>query len=292
MKKNRIKILVTGSNGLIGREFCNQLKQKNIIFKGTDTNFNILKKNFYNILRRFKPNIIIHCASHPGGLSFIDPIQNIKTNYIGSVKIINWCIKNKCKFIFLSSSAVYGNRNKKIKIKESDELLPETIYGINKLAIEKFIKNYSKFYNFNWLIFRLFATYGSGHKPNNYQGIVNVIISQIKNNNKLIIKGSLNRSRSLIYVKDAVRIMLDIIFKKINKKIINIGPEKFYTIRSLINVIEKIYNTKFKVQVAKGTPGDPKNNIANVSLMKKYCKIKTQYSLKQGITETIKERNA
>ena len=291
MKKNRVKILVTGSNGLIGGEFCNQLKQKNIIFKGTDTNFNILEKKFFNILNRFKPNIIIHCASHPGGLSFIDPIQNIKTNYIGSVKIINWCVKNKCKFIFLSSSAVYGNRNKKIKIKETDKLKPETIYGINKLAIEEFIKNYSKFSNFDWLIFRLFATYGSGHKPNNYQGIVNVIISQIKNNNQLTIKGSLNRSRSLIYVKDAVRFMLNIIFKKNNKKIINIGSEKSYTIRSLINLIGKIYNTKFKVKVVKSTPGDPKHNISNISLMKKFCKLRLNYNLKQGITETMKERN-
>ena len=68
------------------------------------------------------------------------PLKNIEINYIGSVKIIDWCIKNNCKFVFLSSSAVYGNRDKKKKIKETDQLNPETIYGINKLAIEKFIR--------------------------------------------------------------------------------------------------------------------------------------------------------
>ena len=247
MKKKKIKILITGSNGLIGKEFCSQLKSKNLIFKGTDINFNILKEKFYNLLNNFKPNIIIHCASHPGGLSFTDPIKNIEINYIGSAKIIEWCVKNKCKFIFLSSAAVYGNRTKKIKIKESDPLKPETIYGINKLAIEKFIASYSRHYNLDWLIFRLFATYGAGHKPNNYQGIVNVIISQIKNENKIIIKGSLKRTRSLIYVKDAVKLMINILLKNINKKIINIGSEKYYTIKSLINSVEKIYKKKLLI---------------------------------------------
>ncbi len=284
MKKNKIKILITGSKGLIGSEFYTQLKYHNYDVKGIDTDFNILKKKFFSFLNKFKPKIIIHCASHPGGLSFKDPIKNIKINYLGSVKIIKWCAKNKCKFIFLSSSAVYGNRTKKIKLKEIDALQPETIYGINKLATEKFIYSYSKYYKFDWLIFRLFATYGAGHKPNDFQGIVNVIISQIKHKNVLIIKGSLNRTRSLIYVKDAVKLMLNILIKN-NKKTINIASEKFYTIKSLIKLIKEIYNKKFKVKVINGTQGDPLHNIADLSLMKKLTKTKIEYNIYRGIKE-------
>ena len=61
------------------------------------------------------------------------------------MKIADWCSKNNCKFIFLSSSAVYGNRNKKIKIAENDFTDPQTIYGINKLSTEKFLINFSKY---------------------------------------------------------------------------------------------------------------------------------------------------
>ncbi len=284
MKKNKIKILITGSKGLIGSEFFAQLKHYNYDVKGIDTDFNILKKKFLSFLNKFKPKIIIHCASHPGGLSFKDPIKNIKINYLGSVKIIKWCAKNKCKFIFLSSSAVYGNRTKKIKLKETDTLKPETIYGINKLATEKFIYSYSKYHKFDWLIFRLFATYGAGHKPNDFQGIVNVIISQIKHKNVLIVKGSLNRTRSLIYVKDAVKLMLKILNKN-NKKTINIASEKFYTIKSLIKIIKEIYNKNFKVKVINGTQGDPLHNIADLSLMKKLAKSQIEYDIYRGLKE-------
>lgn len=291
MKKNKIKILVTGSNGLIGREFCNQLKIKKIKFKGTDINYNILNKNFYNFLNIFKPNIIIHCASHPGGLSFNFPIKNIEVNYVGSAKIIDWCAKNNCKFIFMSSSAVYGNREKIKKIKETDPLKPETIYGINKLAVEKLIQNYHKHFKLNWLVFRLFATYGPGHKANDYQGIVNVIISQLKNGNKIMIKGSLKRTRSIIYVKDAVKLMLNILLKNKKNKIINIGSEKYYSIAFLINIIGKIFNKKIKIKKMPGTPGDPLHNNADITYMKTFTNLRSSYDLNKGIQETKNKRN-
>lgn len=291
MKKNKTKILVTGSKGLIGGEFYSILKSKHFNVKGVDTNFNILGKNFFNLLNKFKPKIIIHCASHPGGLSFKDPVKNIQTNYLASVKIIIWCEKNDCKFVFLSSSAVYGNRTSKISLKESHYLKPETIYGINKLALETFIQKYSGYKKFNWIIFRLFATYGPGHKENDYQGIINVIISQIKNKKNIIIKGSLNRTRSLIYVKDAVKIMIDILLKKKNKKIINISSNYRYSVRSIIYFVKKIYNKKFKIKVINGTTGDPMYNIANTSLMKKFTKIKVEYDITKGISEIKKLRD-
>ncbi len=290
MKKSKIKILVTGSNGLIGREFCNQLKIKKIKFKGTDLNYNILKKKFYNLLSSFKPNIIIHCASHPGGLSFKLPIKNIEVNYIGSAKIIDWCVKNNCKFIFMSSSAVYGNRETIKKIKETDHLKPETIYGINKLAVEKLIQNYHKYQKLNWLVFRLFATYGAGHKSNDYQGIVNVIISQLKKGNKIIIKGSLKRTRSIIYVKDAVKLMLNILLKNKNKKIINVASEKYYSISFLISTIANIFNKKIKIKKMSGTPGDPLHNNADITYMKKSTNLRSSYDLNKGIKETKIER--
>lgn len=291
MKKNKIKILVTGSKGLIGSEFLNQLEKKDYILKGIDIETDILSKKFLIQLNNFNPKIIIHCASHPGGLSFVDPRKNILINYIGTFNIIKWCSENRCKLIFLSSSAVYGDRKKKIKIKENDPLEPETVYGINKLAVEKSIISYSKNFKLDWIIFRLFATFGPGHKKNNYQGIINIILSQLKNTNQVIIKGSIKRMRSIIYVKDAVNIMLNIIFKKINKKIINISSGKDVSIKDLIKIIEKKLRKKIYIKTKKKTPGDPFYNLANINYMKKISRLKNNYNIEKGINETLKLKN-
>ena len=72
---------------------------------------------------------------------------------------------------------VYGNRTNKIRLKESISFKPETIYGINKLALETFIQKYSAYKLIDNI--QIICNLWSGHKKN-YQGIINVIISQIK----------------------------------------------------------------------------------------------------------------
>ena len=71
---------------------------------------------------------------------------------------------------------------------------PGTIYAIGKVACEEFLKTLHLGYGLESTTLRLFATYGAGHKPNLFQGIVNIILTQIQNGDELIIKGSLLKS--------------------------------------------------------------------------------------------------
>jgi len=287
-KKN--KFFIIGSSGLIGNEVCKNLEEKNIEYFHSDKNLDITKKYFLKFLTKKKPNIIINCSSHPGGLSFKDPKLNTEVNYLANINIAKWCAENNCKFIFLSSSAVYGNRKKKIKIKENDYTLPETIYGINKLATEKFIIEFSKFRKLNWLIIRLFATYGSGHKLNNYQGIINVILNQaLRGKKTIVIKGLKKRCRSLIHVSDAAEILIKLALTKQNKKIFNVASNKFFSVENIIKTIGKILQTKFKIKETKQTLGDPMHNIANIKKISKVFKLKFKFDLTDGLIDTIKK---
>ena len=287
MKKEN-KFFIIGSAGLIGSEVCRILKKKIFKYVHSDKNLDISKKPFFMFLSKKKPNILINCSSHPGGLSFEDPFRNAEINYLANINIAKWCAENNCKFIFLSSSAVYGNRKKKIKIKENDISYPETVYGINKLATEKFIIEFSKFKNLDWLIMRLFATYGPGHKLNNYQGIVNVILNQALNKKKtIILKGSKKRTRSLIHVHDAARIIIKLALSDHRNKIFNVASKKFYAVGNIIKMVGKILNTKFKIKEIKKTHGDPMHNIANIEKLLKFVKFKFKFELNKGLEDTI-----
>jgi UDP-glucose 4-epimerase len=286
------KILVTGSEGLVGSSIIKFIPKKKFKIIKTDKKLNlkhqIEKENFINILDFEKPDIIIHTAAHPGGLSMQDPLQNIKINLTGTFKIINWCMQNKKKIIFISSSAVYGDNNKK-KLNEKMPLNPGTVYGINKMASESYITELSKYNKFPWLIIRLFATYGHGHKPNLYQGIVNIILTQLNNGNILNIKGSLSRTRDLIYADDAGKIISNLIEQNLDKKIINVGSGKSTEIKKLIKICLKFFpNNKHKIRVLKKTPGDPFSSVADISLLKKYIKNFKYTKLQEGIDKTLK----
>tara|TARA_A100001015_G_scaffold142748_2_gene158380 strand:+ start:2501 stop:3385 length:885 start_codon:yes stop_codon:yes gene_type:complete len=286
--RKKIKFYIIGSDGLIGKEICKNLEKKKIRYFHSDKKFDITKKPFFNILSKKKPNILVNCSSHPGGLSFKEPILNTEVNYLANINIAKWCEENNCKFIFLSSSAVYGNRKKKIKIKEIDFTNPDTIYGVNKLATEKFLIKYSKYKKFNWLVIRLFATYGYGHRLNNFQGIVNVILNQVLKGKKTVtLKGSKKRTRSLIHVHDAAEIIVKLAISKHKNQIINIASKNFYSINQIIKTIEKIVKKKIKIKELRGTPGDPMHNIANISKILKYFDYKFRFNLLDGLVDTI-----
>ena len=291
MKDN--KIAITGSEGLIGKEVVNIFEKKNIkVIKIDKSNgFNVSKKKTINFLDEKKPSTIIHCAAHPGGLSNINPIDDVETNCLGSINIINWCKKNGVNLIFTSSAAVYGDRSSR-KIKENFKLNPGTIYGVNKIATENWIKILSKIKKFPWSILRLFPTYGAGHKLNTYQGIVNIMLTQIIKSKKIIVKGSLSREKDLIYCKDVASAILDVLkSNNTHGKTINIATGVKTTVNEIINNIIEILGysrNNYDILVEKSTLGDPMYSIADIGLAKKLINFKPKFSFRAGLVDTIK----
>ena len=209
------------------------------------------------------------------------------------MNIIDWCIKNKVPLVFTSSSAVYGNQ-KKIMLNEEMPTNPGTVYAINKVAVEEHIKLLFNHYKIPFIIFRLFATYGSGHKPNTFQGIVNVMMTQIKNGTKVEIKGSLDRKRDIIYCEDAA----ELIYECMNNesawnRTINIGTGKALTIKEIIKTIAKVMDRPFEqlsLVETKGTIGDPQNSVADTSLLDSITNYRCQFKLDAAIKKMISNK--
>lgn len=289
-----MKILITGSSGLIGSSICNEFKnlEHKIIEYDIKKNnkLNIENYKIINFLDKTKPDMIIHCAAHPGGLSNEYPAQNCKTNIIGSMNLIHWCSINRKKLVFLSSSAVYEDSKKKLN--ENSKLDPGTIYGINKLACENYIKLLSRKHNFKWLILRLFATYGAGHSKNYYQGILNVIISQLRDKKNLVLKGSLQRKRDLISSIDVAKIIVKLALSKNSNYTVNIGTGISTTISNLISLVKKNIKPTLlpkKIVVKEGTFGDPLNAVSDNKKLKKILKFYKFQKIEDGVKNTLRE---
>ena len=143
-----MKIVITGSAGFIGFHlskkllqdkkntiigidsinsyYSTQVKKRRLALLNKNKNFKFIKANLIkkkkieNIFKKFKPTIVLHIAGQPGVLySFKNP-NSYKINNVNATKTI--CALSKKfsvkKFIFASSSSVYGDQ-KKFPIKES-----------------------------------------------------------------------------------------------------------------------------------------------------------------------------
>ena len=254
------KILVTGGSGFIGLHLSNKLlkygykvncldliKKNNFpkknfkFFKGNINNTSIIKKSIKDC------NIVIHLAASLG-------VENTDKNYLncldlniyGTRKVLD--IANNSgvkKFIFVSSSEVYGEQNK-FPINENAELKNKSIYAISKIVGEKYLEGFNQKYGLSYNIIRFFNVYGLKQKPN---FVMSKFADQIINNKNLTVYGSGKQIRSFCNIDDAVEGLIQVIKFGRNNKVYNIGNNKEpITILNLAKKFIKISGKNLKVK--------------------------------------------
>lgn len=107
-----------------------------------------------------------------------------------------------------------------------------------KLTTEKYLYLYNYLYGINYLILRLSNPFGKYHR-NIQQGLINVVLEKILNGESIEIWGDGSVVRDYIYIKDIVRIMVDLIEKNVQNEIINIGYGRGYSINEILTIIRE-----------------------------------------------------
>ena len=146
------------------------------------------KKKIRNILIKHKIDTVVHLAAYiKVDESVKKPNLYFNNNNINTVKLIE-SIKNTSveRFIFSSSSSVYGKINKKIR--EKDTKHPISPYGRSKLLAEKNIRKLCEKYKIKNVILRYFNVVGAQVKEKPYLGQIN-LTGQLFQNLCLYLKG-------------------------------------------------------------------------------------------------------
>ncbi len=229
-------------------------------------NFDLSKQNLKNKIDS-KIQYILHLAGQSSGeISFDNPLDDLKKNTISTLNLIDCCKKLKLKkFLYASSMSVYGD-HKIQPVKESFELIPNSCYGIGKVASEKYLntfKNIAPFINM-----RMFNVYGPGQNMLNLkQGMISIYIAQALKQKKIMVKGSLKRFRDFIYIDDVVDIWFKVCFAKEINFSLNIGSGKKTYVKSVLDILKHELNVNYTE--GKSTPGDQFGIYADTSKLKK-----------------------
>jgi len=143
---------------------------------------------------------------------------------------------------------------------------------------------------------RLFATYGAGHKPSSFQGIVNVMLGQLLAGDRVVVRGSLERIRDLVYVKDAARGVVDALFSnEARGKIVNLGTGDPVSIRRMIETLILVMGRRpetIELVEETGTEGDVQYSSADCRLARGLFGYVPRFSLEAGLIDLLEARNA
>lgn len=232
------RVCITGSEGFIGRNLLEYLKDKDIepvVFVG-----DLLKQE--DLDKFFNKEKNIETVVHLAGAFFGDNKTLLDANLITTLNLLSkFKVYGINKIVFSSTGAVYGEP-KNNRSKESDECSPNTFYGLTKLLAEESIKTYKNLENIDYGILRFPNVYG---KYNN-KGVIYSLYNNAVNNGEININGDGNQRRDFLNVRDACKaIYLSI--KSDKSGIYNVTNPNGMSLNELVKVIKVNVNKEIKV---------------------------------------------
>ena len=238
-------------------------------------NLNKLKKKLKKI------DIVIHLAALTDAASSVGRKKEfIENNYKGTLEVIKFCIKNKSKLIYMSSTSIYGTQKKIVDESCSEkDLMPQSPYAISKFKEEQLLMKKSKYSGLKMIILRLGTIFGVS-KGIRFHTAVNKFCYQAAKGEKLTVwKTALNQKRPYLDIKDASNAVMHIIQNNMfDNKIYNILTNNF-TVKDIIIIIKKyLPSTKFKY-VNNPIMNQLSYEISNQKFIKKKFKFKGNINL-------------
>lgn len=292
-------ILVTGSQGFIGSHLVERLRLKEEGFwvngydlkNAGDNKFHDFSQITIDDLIKYNIDTVFHLAALTDVQESIgNPEKYFKTNVSDTLKFMKVCANYRGikKFVFTSSSAVYGSSNSNT-IESSSICYPLSPYAADKLAIENYLHAFFESYGLSYMALRLFNVYGPYSTT---KGIIPKIVDCIENDKVLNLNNKGDSIRDFIYVDDVVQsLILAAQSSKRSNFAVNVGTGQGISIIDLEKLIENILQKQPAIiRFNKEKVNEPQSSVANTALAKTIDVHCYETKLEDGLRAYLSQR--
>lgn len=303
-------MLVTGAAGFLGSFLVERLLKEGYNVVGIDNMFRGKKRNIAHLFddKKFKflqadvtreiparvfENVeaVFHYAAINGTLNFYErPLDVLRVNVEGTINVLRQSDKVK-KFVFASSSEVYGDplyfptdEGHPILLPQVDN--PRHSYAASKAIGEYYVNWFSKKRGMNYLIFRIFNTYGPRMDTSTYGQVIPEFVRKILFEKEFTIIGAGTQTRSFCYIDDNIEMSMRA-FHQLDDSTLNIGDDHEVSIIELAELMHKIVGKDFEYKLLSPRLGDPMRRVPDISKVVKQTGYKPQINLMAGLKKTI-----
>lgn len=308
---NQSTVLVTGAAGFIGSHLVERLlgqgrrvvgldnfcdfydpaaKRRNVAgFEGY-RDFELVEGDLRDrgavnrVFERHRPGCVVHLAAMAGVRPSIErPGYYTEVNIDGTVNVLDAAVAAKTeRFIFGSSSSVYGN-NSKVPFSEEDPVNePISPYAATKRAGELICHTYSHLYGMPIVCLRFFTVFGPRQRPDL---AISKFLRLIDQGQPIPVFGDGTTSRDYTYVDDIVAGVVAAMERVERYRIYNLGGNHPVSLSGLIETIERVTGRKAQIQRLPMQPGDVERTWADLSRSEAELGYKPTTSLEEGIAK-------
>lgn len=304
--------LVAGGAGFIGSHLCSNLlndglkvlcvdnlitgDKKNIEGLLSNPNFKFTKVDVIKPLDTEKVDFVLHFASPASPnknnpKSYIKkPIETLLANSLGTFELLELARKFSAKFIYASSSEVYGDP---LVSPQNEDYFgnvnpngSRSVYDEGKRFGEAIAMAYFRKYGLDTRIIRIFNTYGP-KMVDDGRVVVNFVKQSIENK-PITVYGTGEQTRSFCYIDDMIEGIKKVMFSQdLQGQVINLGNPEELPILDLAKLIKEMTKSKSEIIFEDFPQDDPKRRLPDISKAKEILNWQPKISLRAGLEKTI-----
>jgi len=304
-----MQVLITGAAGFIGSHLSEKLlaggyqvvgldnfddfysprvKQENLAACRQEEGFTLVEGDIRDracveaLLQNNSIDMIVHLAAKAGVRPSIkNPLEYQDVNINGTLVLLEAArLHGIRKFIFSSSSSVYGN-NEKVPFAETDNVdYPLSPYAATKKAGELMCHTYHHLYDMDITCLRLFTVYGPRQRPD----LAIHKFARLMEAGELIpVYGDGSMARDFTYIDDIIQGIRAAMEHGAGYRIYNLGEAQPYRLDELIKELEQALGKKAQIQRLPIPPGDVKKTFADITRAQKELGYQPQTALRDGL---------
>jgi UDP-glucose 4-epimerase len=297
-------VLVTGGAGFIGSNIVDRFIDEGCevvviddLSSGNEKNIN-KKANFYkldiqdaaleSVFQKEQPLYVNHHAAQKDvRLSVADPIFDAKINILGTINILQNCVKYKTKKVIFASTggAIYGEQES-FPAPETHPAKPISPYGITKLVAEHYMYYYKAIYGLDYTSLRYANVYGPRQDPHGEAGVVAIFIEKMLKGESPTINGDGEQTRDFVYVEDVVQANISAILNNTQDNVFNIGTGIETSVKQIFQNLKEIINPSLEEKYGPSKQGEQRRSVISYSKAKGILHWEPQTSLVDGLRKT------
>ena len=308
-----MRVVVTGGAGFIGSALVDQLVKRgdqilviDNFSAGSEKNLEEAKNasakelviencDIRNIettklITDYGPSVIFHLAAQVDVRASVeDPLNDLETNLVGLIRVLEGARKAETTKIVLASSGgtIYGEPDaKQLPLNEDSPWNPLSPYGVSKLAGGLYVNAYSSLYGLRGTTLALANVYGPRQDPHGEAGVVAIFAGKLLNRELCTIYGTGMQTRDFVFVDDVASAFVASI-ESGDGKLLNIGTGTETSIQYLYEEMALASGIESAPEKGAERSGEIERSALDPSLAEEILGWSPQTSLRDGIYSTL-----